>query len=188
MTLKRITAPDTEPITLAEAKKHLRVEHDVDDTLIGALIAAAREQAEHELGRALVTQTWSRVLDAFPVAEIPLGMPPVRSVASIVYIDPDGAETTLPADQYALDATTSPGWVLPAADSAWPATMDTANAVEIRFVCGYGSAADVPQAIRQWMLLQIGAMYRHREAVGPANAELAGRFVDRLLDPYRVYA
>ena len=66
MTLKLITAPAAEPVLLADAKLHLRVDHIADDDLITSLITAAREAAEHLTGRALITQTWERVLGAFP--------------------------------------------------------------------------------------------------------------------------
>lgn len=62
---KLIAAPGAEPVTLAEAKLHARVETAADDTLISAMISAAREEAEHILGRALITQTWEMVLPAF---------------------------------------------------------------------------------------------------------------------------
>ena len=61
-----VTAPAAEPLTLAEAKLHLRVDDTADDALIGALITAARQHAEHDTRRALVTQTWKLALDASP--------------------------------------------------------------------------------------------------------------------------
>ena len=82
MALIRIAAPASEPLALADAKAHCRVDHTDDDALITALIVAAREQAEHETGRALVTQTWELVHDAFPEAFV-LRKPPVASVTSI---------------------------------------------------------------------------------------------------------
>ncbi len=189
MTLKLVTAPAAEPITLTEAKLHLRVEHTVDDDLITALIQAARERAEHLLGRALITQTWARVLDAFPPNEIELGMPPVQSITSVVYIDGDGDSQTMASTDYSLDTTTAPGWLLMAESlSAWPTTLDTANAVTVTFVAGYGaSGASVPAAIRAWMKLEIGTLYKHREAIvaGVSVSDLPGGFHERLLDPYR---
>lgn len=189
MTLKLITAPTEEPISRTEAKLHLRVEHTADDTLIDGLIVAARQAAEHELQRALVTQTWERVLDAFPDVEIELGMPPVQSITSVKYIDEDEVEQTLSALLYSLDSDNEPGWVLPAIDTEWPDTLDTADAVRVRFVCGYGAASAVPQAIKQWMLIRIGTLYKMREqfVVGTTMTPVPERFVDSLLDPHRFY-
>lgn len=188
MTLKLITAPATEPISLAEAKAHLRVDHSDEDSLISALITAARENAEHELERALVTQTWERVVDAFPEFELVLGMPPVASITSVTYTDTDGVEQVMSAADYVLDNTVEPSYVMPAEDVTWPSTLDTANAVKVRFVAGYGAAGDVPETVRQWILINIGTLYKFREGViaGVPIAEMPQRYVDRLLDRYRV--
>src|SRR5690348_16556758 len=102
MSLRLIADPATEPVSLAEAKAHLRVTASDEDALISALIIAAREAAEHELGRALITQTWEKTLDLFPDA-IELTNPPVQSVASVQYLDIDGVEQTLSSVSYTLD-------------------------------------------------------------------------------------
>ena len=191
MTLKLITAPATEPVSLADAKLHLRVDGSDEDDLITALIQASREAAEHQLGRALITQEWERVLDAFPPAEIELGMPPVTGITSVTYIDTAEVSTVMDAADYSLDADRLPGWLLPAYGEDWPSTLDTPNAVRVRFVCGYGaSASDVPAAIVAWIKIRIGTLYKHREqiAVGVSVSDLPGAFVDRLLDPYRVWS
>ena len=191
MTLLKITEPSVEPITLEEAKLHLRVDHATDDDLITSLIVASREQAEQLLGRALITQTWERVLDAFPESEIELGMPPVQSITSVIYVDGAGDEITLDAEDYTLDSSTLPGYVLPSeTQDVWPVTLDTVNAVRVRFAAGYGSTgASVPSSIRQWMLIQIGTMYKMREgvAIGVSVSEIPNRWVDGLLDRYRIW-
>ena len=185
MTLKLITAPATEPVTLAEAKVHLRCGDD-EDALLGVLIQAAREHAEHQLGRALITQTWERVIDDFPAAEIELGMPPVASITQITYIDEAGDEQTLSNTLYTLDADTPPGWALPAEDADWPDTLDTANAVRVRYTAGYGAAAtDVPQALRMWIALHAAAAYQAREAFNEKPLSI-NPALDGLIDPYRV--
>jgi uncharacterized phiE125 gp8 family phage protein len=191
-------APQAEPISLAEARLHLRIDDDntADDALIQVLITAAREQAEHETGRRMITQTREMTLDAFPAGgesiQLHADCVKAQSIESITYLDTAGVWQTFNAASYALDPHTLPGYVFEAAGAAWPAGVsDSANAVRIKVVCGYGNAgSDVPQALRQWMLLQIGAMYAQREtfALGVPVAELPGRFVDRLLDPYRVYS
>lgn len=191
MTLLKITEPSVEPITLAEAKLHLRVDHSTDDDLITELIQTAREEAEKVLGRSLITQTWERRLDAFPASEIQLGWPPVQSITSVIYVDGDGTEITLDAEDYTLDSSTEPGYVLPSrTQEVWPVTLDVVNAVRVRFVAGYGSSgASVPASIKTWMKIQIGTAYKLREAVaiGVSVSEIPNRWVDGLLDRYRIW-
>ena len=185
-----ISAPAEEPITLAEARLHVRADDTTDDTLISALIVAARERAEHETGRRLITQTREMVLDAFPSSSEAIQLHAecvtAQSIASIEYLNDAGSWITFGSTNYALDARSLPGYVFLASGSSWPTPADSANAVRIRVVCGYGNAASVPQSIKQWMLLHIGANYANREALGDVK-ELPGRFVDGLLDPHRVY-
>ncbi len=188
MSLKLITGPAVEPISLDEAKAHCRVDDSDNDAPLTLMIKAARSLAEARLGRALVSQLWELTLDAFPAAEVRLEKPAVLGITSVKYLDPDGVEQTMAAEDYVLDAALLPGWLFPS--DVWPETYDGANAVKIRFTAGYGAAAsDVPNDIKAWMLLQIGALYRNREAfaAGQAVAELPGRFTDALLDAERVY-
>lgn len=185
MSLIVITAPATEPVTLAEARLHLKVDSTDDDTLISALITAARQQAEHRTGRALITQTLEKVLDAFP-SDIELPMPPAIAITSVKYINTSGTEQTLDTDQYSLDKDSEPGWLTPAYGVAWPATYSVPNAVRVRYTAGYGAAAAVPQSIKSWMLMAIGTMYDHRATmiVGAAVSEVPRDFFAGLLDQY----
>jgi len=189
MSLVRVTAPTDLPVTLAEAKLHLRVDHADDDALITALIEAATGVAESRLNRALLPQTWERVLDDFPDGAIRLGMPPVTSVASVKYLRAaDGVEVTIDAAQYSLKNAVLPGWVEPGYQLDWPTDVRrVADAVRVRFAAGYANAATVPREIRQWILLTIGAMYANREALSDGRtAELPSRFVDGLIVPHKV--
>lgn len=190
MALKLITPPVVAPVTLAEAKLQCRIDGDEEDTLLAAYIDAATQAAEHELGRKLITQTWEAVYDAFNGGAMELNAPRVQSIVSITYIAADTTTATLASSAYVLDADQPPGWVHPAAGTAWPATADAANAVRIRFTCGYGPApADVPANVRQWILMHIATAYRNREAMaqGVSISELPNRYVDRLLDSERQY-
>lgn len=191
MSLKLITAPAAEPVTLTEAKLHLRVDHDTEDDLITDLIVAAREKAEHLTGRKLISQTWEQVLDAFPGSAIDLETPPVASITSVTYTDTSGADVVLDSGDYTLDNVTDQGrgWLLPSATlSTWPSTYDAVNVVRVRFVAGYGaSGASVPSRIRQFMLLEIGTIYKMRESIvaGVSISELPGGYHERMLDPFR---
>ena len=184
-----ITAPTAEPVTTAEAKAHLRVEDTASDTLIAALITAAREQAEHETGRALMVQTWDLLLDDFPSdsdSVIALAKPPVSAITHIKYTDAAGALQTFAATDYSLDASGLLPRVLLGYDKSWPSVRAQQNAVQIRIVCGYANAAAVPGAIKQWMLLNIGHWFENLESAADGKREPMP-FINGLLDPYRMY-
>ena len=186
MSVRVITAPTTEPVTLTEAKLHLRVDHSTDDNLITALITAAREHVEHVTERSLITQTLELVVDAFPAAEIRLPRPKLISITSVKYDDADGVEQTMDAADYTTDTYSEPGWLFPVYGTDWPSTLDAPNAVRVRYVAGYGSASAVPSGIKAWMLVRIGALYKNREELVDGR-NVAPSYVDRLLDAYRVY-
>lgn len=194
--LTLIEPPETDPVTVAEVRARLRVPGTSENAAIADMIADARAQAEHITCRALITQTWERTLCAFPACggRIHLGMPPVVEIETVKYIDVDGVEQTMAEADYQLDLVNMPGWLHTVDGADWPQTSTAVPiAVRVRFVCGYGDAAeDVPAPIREWIHLQVGAAYRNREAflagTGSATAELPNRFVDRKLDRYRVWS
>lgn len=188
--LRLITPASALPVSLADAKAQLKVAHDAEDALITLMIKAAARVAEQQLNRALMAQTWELIVDAFPAAELRLERPRVLTVDAVTYVDATGAEQTLSADAYTLDADLTPGWLLPALNTTWPATREQANAVRVRFTSGYGStAADVPEDVRVWLLMHVAAAYRHREAftAGISVVEHPARFHAGLLDAERLY-
>lgn len=188
MGLSLVTAPASEPVTLTEAKLHVRQDGTADDTPITSLITAAREHCENETRRAFITQTWKLTLDGFPdsgVIRIP--RPNLLTVTGITYVDDDGVTQTLAANQYTVITDTLPGEIHEAYDVDWPTTRAVPNAVAVTFTCGYGAtAASVPGPIKSAMLLAIGHWYTNRESVvtGTIATELP-MAVDSLLGPYR---
>lgn len=189
LNLSLITAPASEPITLTEAKAHLRVTASTEDTLITSLIVAARQFVEEETSRALITQTWERQLDNWP-ALVRLPRPPAIALTSVKYVDEDGTEATLANTAYTLYASVEPGHLVFDTDELPTVTLADYAGVRIRYTAGYGAAAAVPQAIKQAMLLLIGHWYLNREAVaiGGQRASIAPlpMGVDALIAPYRV--
>jgi uncharacterized phiE125 gp8 family phage protein len=181
-----VTAPASEPISLSEAKDHLRVTSTDDDTYITSLIKVARQHVEVVTSRALITQTWDYFLDSFS-DEMEIPKAPLQSVTSIKYIDTDGNTQTLSTSVYTVDADSDPGKVLLAYNQSWPSVRSVNHAVTIRFDAGYGAATDVPEPIRQAMLLLIGHYYENRQQVivGTITASLP-MAVDALLAPYKV--
>lgn len=185
MGLRRTSSPGTEPVSLAEAKLHLRVDHDAEDALIGALIAAARTDCEDRLQRSLITTGWEWTLDAFDdLGYIP--RPPLVSVTSLKYFDASGTQQTLDQSAYRVDlGGEQPSRLEPV--TQWPFAQDRLNAVTVAYQAGYGSnASDVPGPVRQWILLAVGDMYANRERSSDRPA-VGQDFADGLLDPYRVW-
>lgn len=169
--LKIATAPAEEPISLSEAKLHLRVDISDDDDLITSQIVTARRRAEKIAGRALVTQTWDYVLDAFPEGDtLEIPKPPLQSITSIKYYDEDGTEYTVDSGDYYVDTYGEPGRVVLKSSATWPSTtLREANGVIVRFVAGYGDAEDVPEEFKQAIYLLVGHFYENREAVSDAK-------------------
>lgn len=193
MTLKLITAPAEDPVSLAEARLWCRVDdgYTADDADLTMLIQSARVRAEHETGRSFLSTTWEQVFDAFPAVELELAAQPVQSIVSVQYINSAGVLTTLDSAAYVLDDVTSPAFVLPAVGYSWPATLDTINAVRVQFVQGWASASNPLCApLRQWVRMQVESGYKLRGAhvLGVTVNDVPNRYVDRLLDCYRTWA
>jgi len=187
--LALITAPATEPVTLSEAKSHLREDQSDEDTLITSLIVAARQMAETITRRALITQTWEIYLDTFPTErEIVLPFPPIQSITSITYLDSNGATQTLSAADYYLDSKGILNSVVLVPGANWPSTeTDRKNTVTVRFVAGYGNAAAVPEAIKLAIKQCVAHWFEHRETTvtGTIVAPMP-QTTEWLLWPYRV--
>lgn len=188
MGLMLITPPTEEPITLQEAKNHLRVDTNDDDMLITALIRAAREHAEAITRRSFITQIWEMSLDNWPEGmELIIPFPPLQSVISVKYLDSAGIEHIFDADKYIVDTLNEPGRiVLKNYNYCWPTDiLQPADSIYIQFKAGYGTAAEVPQSIKQAMLLMIGHWYENREATISESIQLP-LAVEALLWPYRI--
>ena len=167
--LTRATAPAVEPVTLTEAKAHLRVDTSDDDTYIGTLITTARQWVEEYLDRSLVNTQWTMRLDSFPY-EIELPRPPIASsgtvtAVSLTYTLADESTATLSATEYRVDRHSTPGVVRQLRSGSWPANLDDYNAVTVTWWGGYGSAGStVPAAIRHAILMLCSHWYETRGA------------------------
>jgi uncharacterized phiE125 gp8 family phage protein len=180
MPLELTSPPSIEPVSLAEAKAHLKIDTTDDDTLIERLIAAARTRAEWHTGRALITQGWTLWRDAWcdPLA---LPLPPLRAVASLKIYGCDDTEHVLDSADYTVDL--AGGRIVLKDGIAPPADLRRINAVAVAFAAGYGDGADgVPAPLRSAILAIVTFLYEHR---GEAPAELPQDAL-ALLAPYRV--
>lgn len=185
--LSLVTGPVTDPVSLAQAKVHLRVDHDDDDTLIASLVesAAGMIDGPDGIGYALEEQTWLLTLDGFHEYDftardlreterwngrrddrIRVPLRPVVSVDAVRYLDAAGDEQTLAAENYRVSFQGGAAILTPIA--AWPVPLDAPGAVRIEFKAGAGT----PAALRAAILLMVGHLYENREAVAKTMAEM----------------
>jgi len=177
-------APAAEPLTLADAKVHLRVDHSDDDALITANITAARGHVEARTGTRLYTQTvslkaddWSD-LDSLPIA-------PVQSIASISYVDTSGAAQTLAASVYDTRLFGLEPSIALKFGQSWPAMQDR-SLLTVVAVVGYGAAGAQPPETIHAMKLILGDLYAHRETVADGGLSLPlAASVDALLSNHK---
>ena len=158
--LKRTSEPAVEPVTIAEAKKHLRLSLGDDDSVIAAAITTARQAVERDTGRSLITQTWRLKLDNWPKYGIALHHSPVQSVSSVTYINDAGSVTTWTASEYDFLSDGDPAFIQPAWNYDWPEVRGDYRGIVVTYVAGYGdTGSSVPQEFRQAILLRTEMIY-----------------------------
>jgi uncharacterized phiE125 gp8 family phage protein len=179
--MKRIllSGPAVEPVSLAEAKAHLRLDADDEDDLVGALVVAARVAVETEIRRVVIEQSWRAFVETWPEGGIELPIQPALAVDAVRAVDAAGATTLLDVGDYDFDI----------ADGSLQLVNPASGAVsyEVDFSAGYGAAgSDVPQPLRQAILLLVAHWYEHRSAVTDGDDATATPLgVRALVAPYR---
>jgi uncharacterized phiE125 gp8 family phage protein len=181
--------PIIEPITLTEAKAHLKVDFDEEDALILIYISAAREYAEQFCNRGFLTQTIVHSLDAFPQCSIqnPLAYfrlyrTPVQALVSLKYIDTENVEQTIGIENLVLSKIDIPAKLGKLDAYTWPETANVPGAVSIEYTCGVATAAEVPAAIKAAILLMVGEMYEQREN----KVKKLPTAAESLMSPFRI--
>lgn len=191
MTPTLITPPAEQPVSLADAKAHLRIDHDDEDAQVAAAVAAATGHLDGWDGilqLALVTQTWEVAFAGFS-SFLRLPLRPVQEITSVIYRDAAGGSQTLAADDYLLHGGVLGAYLAAAPGKSWPETQGRDDAVVVRFVAGYGGASDVPPTLKAAILLMMAHWFDNRGAVafGVTAAELP-LGVAALIAPYRPVA
>lgn len=187
MTTRTTALLGSEPVTLVEAKNHLKVDYSTDDDLISLLITAAREHCENYTNQMVIYQRRETVLDRFPsswehneFAAIQL-FGPIIALESITYDNDGASHATLASSAYNTDLDSMPARIWP--EESWPDDRIASPAgVKITYTGGYQDTADVPKAIKQAMLLLIGDWYENRTD----QARMLTTASKRLLDLVRV--
>ena len=183
------TAPATTPITLAEAKSHMRVTLPDEDADITIYIKSATALCEQILQRKLITQTWKMYLDSWPLY-IDVLFGDLQSVTHVKYTDMDEDQSTFAASNYDVDIASVPGRIILKDTKSWPTdTLNANNPIEIQFITGYGDAEDIPDDIRNAVLLTTAHLYENREnyLISTMHIERVPQTARALLSNHRVW-
>ena len=159
--LERVTAPSIDPVTIAECKRHMRIEHSDDDVIIGSLINVAVNYLDVTgmLGKAMITQTWAEYVD-FHATTVHLSITPVQSVSSIEYYDVNNVLQTDTLSNYYIIGTKGYKTIYPKSGYAWPVTFKRDDAIKITYVVGYG---DTAERVRHALKMLVANYYENRE-------------------------
>ena len=182
MSLTLLSPPVGEPVTLDEAKAHLRVDASDDDTLIIACFVAATRAVEARGGIALLTQGWRLTLDQAPDETLSLPIDPVQAIDAVSVINSNGDGEIVDPSLYEF-APGAPGRLRRAAP--WPQPASKLDGVTIDFTAGFGAAADVPAPLKQAVLILTAHFYEQREAASDDRLYTVPQTVDALIAPYR---
>jgi len=180
-----LAGPAAEPLSFAEAKAFLRIDHDAEDALVASLVTAARATVEALTRRALIDQEWRIVRDAWPASGL-LVVPvnPLRAVTGAHVLDAAGDEVAVPPEVLLADASRLPA-VIRVERGAAPQPGRPLAGIAIDVTAGHGpTAADVPAPLIEAVRLVLAHFYEHRDVPGPGAAFPAA--LDTLVAPFRV--
>lgn len=198
------TAPQDEPLSSSETISYLRIDANVDTTLIDGLIQAARFWAEDYTNRTLLNTVYTLSLDSVGYRDVPIkeGMytgaykvpylnyielprSPVSAVAHVKYYDDSDNVATWATSNYYVDTARVPARIVLRDSGTWPTDLRNANGIEVEYTAGYGSTrSTIPEPIRVAMLEYVTFLYEHRgdfERFPPPRPPVS---LQMLLQPY----
>ncbi len=191
-----LVPPASEPVSLAEAKAWLRLDTSDEDDIVTALISSARAAIEVHTSRLFVTQTWRLTLDDWPTvptgfcsvappgnAMMTLPLAPIASITAIRVYDAGGAPQVMAPASYVLRGPPEDRWI----DFivAPPSPGQTRGGIEVDVIVGVGAPADVPQALRQAILMLVARLYENRGDGVEPTPEMTRGAIHSLIAPFR---
>lgn len=161
------TQPAAEPIDLTVTKTMLRVDFSADDTLIAALISAARVHAEEICkitGITTVYQTWLSRWPRDGIIELPRR--PVTAVASIKYYDEDNTASTIDSGNYTVITQAARPCIILSDDFSWPTDLRERDAIVIEYTAGQGASyTSVDPRYRAHLMGLVSVWYETRDGM-----------------------
>lgn len=181
MSLELITPPAAEPVTLAETKAHLKIEHAEEDAHIGALARAARRAVEARGGLALIAQGWRLTLPKAPQGPLVLPRAPVFALDGVYRLAKGGAAA--PLDPALYDYEIGRSGRLALSGGAFPER--SVGALRIDFSAGWADASSVPEELKLAVLMLAAHFYENRAGAAAERVFATPLAVDALIAPWR---
>lgn len=179
------TAPTFEPVTMEEAKEHLRLTTDDQDRVLEMYLKSARLWVEAYTGRSLATQTWQASMPSLLWQfELPRAAP-LQSVTFVKYYDESNVLQTWSSSNYLVPAFHEPALVQVLDTATWPSTYLRDDAIQVEYVTGYTDGA-CPDELQLAVLALAGHWYDNREA----GVTVSGPMLDAmqaLCAPFRLF-
>jgi len=201
------SAPASEPLTTSGVKSYLRISGSAEDTLIASMVKAARMFCESYTGRSLFTQTLVLTVDStnnndslwegtrvgpymnFYKNYIELPNPPVQSVTTLKTYDDADVATTMAASRYYVDLAREPARLVLRTGETFPTALRVANAIEVTYVAGDTSVANIPEPLKIGMYQHIAYLYDQRgDMKDYQQTQAVPPMVINLYKPYVVYS
>jgi uncharacterized phiE125 gp8 family phage protein len=182
-----VTPATSDPVTVAEAKTFLRIDHDSEDDALDRQISVAASWCQERIDRQFMLATYRMYLDRFPTCAIILRRPPLKTLSSITYVDGDGVTQPLAANQYKVSNGRSPVVIWPAYECYWPTARTEQESVQVNFIAGYDTAADVPAGIREAICLHLGILRGDYPQLGLMEDECRNRRDELLMQHWHGY-
>lgn len=163
------------PVSLEEAKQHLRVFDGNLDTDIQGKLEAAVAYCESVTGRALrISHTLTQTYDGWPCDPIQFDREPVKSITSVGYYDENGTLQTLVNTSYRLHQSSEAAAHLEWDDSFLsPLTDSREGVIVITYVAGYASVDVVPFVAKEAVKLTLSLLFGNLDDRECANYERA---------------
>jgi len=199
MILKTITKPTSYPVALSDFEGQTRLYDQLaaESSTVNLMIGAATSQAETIMRRALIVQVLELTLNGFPDSKIIIPKPPLIEINNVMYVDADGNTQELDPTLYKVVSDAEPAYIIPTYGASWPVTLPDTETVKIRYRCGYGpldtqegTPNNVPEPIKQWILMKTANLFENRETLGVAYRETkydVSELMDGLIESYRIH-
>lgn len=204
------TNPESEPVSLMEMKRYLRIDDNSDDIVLSDQIIEARRFIEDQIGLAFISQSWRLALDQWPAGgeawwdgvremsitelyrsnvlqSVTLPRWPLVSITSVTTYDEDSNATAITvANVFDVDTYRTPGRITLKRGQTWPVALRANNAIEIIYVAGYANAASVPMTMKRAIRQLAAFMYNHRGDDCDASQAFADSGAASLVDQFKV--